>query len=410
MPEQPEKPKKKLGPYRQWLTYSDELLRLRVRAVCDHLFAGDIKRFAEQFNMPAHRVKRIFKGDVTVTVKVVAEILTKSSVRAEWLLWGNGSMVDHGNPTDEKPGTLILPDKLQSSFLPAEPLQMQPISKECEVSQFIPLERRHSRKKSQFSVATDNFAGVAEALHECRVNNQPVLFFIGPDAITAGAGILVREMLDKQYVTAVATTGAGLALDLVMADQNTDLNRVARLAAKQGVGYGEAVGRWGFNPKDGDLDRSLFHKAHTLGVPAMALVEIGEIPNHLCPEVRGAEVGAAIGAATYADFLLFVSTIFEMRMQRGGMIIITGDVHHRAANLLLQAYHAWSIDDMPRTTTIVTIDTRSKIKTDTECEDSRLRGRIDHVLPGLYRGTVHTLIKHCDAVFSGKTLHDIKQS
>lgn len=360
--------------------------------------------------MPAHRVKRIFKGDVTVTVKVVAEILTKSSVRAEWLLWGNGSMVDHGNPIDEKPGTLILPDKLQSSFLPAEPLQMQPISKECEVSQFIPLERRHSRKKSQFSVATDNFAGVAEALHECRVNNQPVLFFIGPDAITAGAGILVREMLDKQYVTAIATTGAGLALDLVVADQNTDLNRVARLAAKQGVGYGEAVGRWGFNPKDGDLDRSLFHKAHTLGVPAMALVEIGEIPNHLCPEVRGAEVGAAIGAATYADFLLFVSTIFEMRMQRGGMIIITGDVHYRAANLLLQAYHAWSIDDMPRTTTIVTIDTRSKIKTDTECEDSRLRGRIDHVLPGLYRGTVHTLIKHCDAVFSGKTLHDIKQS
>jgi hypothetical protein len=374
------------------------------------LFAGDIKRFAEQFNMPAHRVKRIFKGDVTVTVKVVAEILTKSSVRAEWLLWGHGSMVDHGDPTDEKPGTLILPDKLQSSFLPAEPLQMQPISKERKVSQFSPLERRHSKSKSQFAIPTDNFVGVAAALHACRVNNRPVLFFIGPDAITAGAGTLVSEMLEKKYVTAVATTGAGLAEDLYMADQMTDLNRVAKLAAKQGIGYGEAVGRWGFNPKDGDLDRSLFYRAHTLGVPAMALVEIGEIPHHLCPEVRGAEVGAAIGAATYADFLLFIATVAEMRAQNGGMIIITGDAHHRAANLLLQAYHSDDDGSLPEATTIVTIDTRSKTRTDVECEVSRLRGRIDHILPGLYRGTVHKLIEHCDAVFSGKTLHDIKQS
>ena len=377
--------------------------------MCNHLFAGDIKRFAEHFNMPAHRVKKIFKGDVTVTVKVVAEILTKSSVRTEWLLWGHGSMVDHGNPIDEKPGTLILPDKLQSAFLPPDPLQMQPISKECEVSQFIPLERHKNRSKSQFAIPTDNFDGVAEALHACRMCSQPVLFFIGPDAFTAGAGILVSEMLEKKYVTAVATTGAGLAEDLQMADQTTDLNKVAKLAAKQGIGYGEAVGRWGFNPKEGDLERSLFHKAHTLGVPAMALVEIGEIPHHLCPEVRGAEVGAAIGAATYADFLLFVAVIFEMRMHGGGMIIITGDVHVRASNLLLQAYRAWSVEGMPDIT-LVTIDTRSNRIPSAECEDSRLCGRTDHVSPGLYRETVHKLIEHCDAVFSGKTLHDIKQS
>jgi hypothetical protein len=408
MQEPPEQPKKRRRNKRRWLTYSDDLLRARVRAVCDHLFAGDIIRFGKHFNVEPKRVRQIFAGEMTVTVRFAAEILTKSSVRAEWLLWGHGDMLDYGTPTDEKPGTLILPDKLQSSFLLFDPLQAQQISKECDVTQFIPLERRKNKSKSQFAIATDNFAGVAAALHKCRMDNQPVLFFIGPDAFTAGAGILVSEMLEKKYVTAVATTGAGLAEDLAVAEQETDLNRVAKLAAKQGIGYGEAVGRWGFDPKEGDLDRSLFHKAHTLNVPAMALVEIGEIPHHLCPEVRGAEVGAAIGAATYADFLLFVATIFEMRMQGGGMIIITGDVHMRASNLLLQAYRAWSAAGIPDIT-IVTIDTRSNHIPSTECEDSRLRGRIDHVLPGLYRGTVHKLIEHCDAIFSGKTLHDIKQ-
>jgi hypothetical protein len=139
MPEPPEQPKKRRRNKRRWLTYSDDLLRARVRAVCDHLFAGDIIRFGKHFNVEPKRVRQIFAGEMSVTVRFAAEILNKSSVRTEWLLWGHGSMLDYGDPTDEKPGTLILPDKLQSSFLLSDPLQMQQISKEWAVSQFIPL-------------------------------------------------------------------------------------------------------------------------------------------------------------------------------------------------------------------------------------------------------------------------------
>ena len=381
---------------------------MRVRAVCDHIFDGDIAQFASQFNIRPRRVKEIFSGRVTVTVKVVAEILTKSSVRTEWLLWGDGAMLDYGGPTDEKPGTLILPDKLHSSFPLFDPLHSLPPLKEFEMGQFIPLERRQPKRKGQFAIPTDNYAGVATSIHECCTHKQPVAIFMGPDAISAGAGLLVASMLEKKYVTAVATTGHGLVADLEMAGQPVDLNRVARLAAQHGIGYGEAIGRWGFAPRDGDRDRSLFYTAHLLGMPATAHVEIGEIPNHLCPTVRGAEVGAAIGAATYADFLLFTATIAEMQSSGGGVFIITGDVHQRAASLFMQAANVTN-NGHPANVTLVSIDSNSKQHTDLECENLRLQGHKTHILPGLYRGTMYKLIEACDAIFSGKTFHDIKQ-
>lgn len=406
MPKQPEKPKKRLRHYRQFLTYSDELLRFRVYAVCQHLFAGDVSRFAKQFNLRLKRARQIFDGDTTVTVKVVAEILTNSSVRADWLLWGNGSMLDYGDTSDPKPGTLVLPDKIHSAFPVFNTMHSHPAAKEFEVAQFIPLTM--PRKKNDGVVK--KYTEVAAAIHRCCSHDRPVLFFIGPDAISAGAGLLVGTMLQKKYVKAVATTGLGLAEDFASASNTVDLNRIAQLAAQQGIGYGEAVGRWGFDPKRSQRERSLLYTAHSLGVPATVHIEIGELPSHLHPAARGAELGAAVGAATYADFLIFTELVNTMRARGGGLVIATGDVIRRSSGLLRQAANAGTGDASVPDVTFVSIDSRAQQYSDNECEDLRLLSDKKHILPGLYRGTVYNLINACDAIFSGKTFYDIEQS
>jgi len=83
------------------------------------------------------------------------------------------------------------------------------------------------------------------------------------------------------------------------------LNDAAKRAAEQGIGFGEAVGR---EIAEGDFphqDLSVLAAAYRLGVPATLHVGIGYDIIHEHPNCDG----AALGQASYQDFLVFTRSV-----------------------------------------------------------------------------------------------------
>jgi hypothetical protein len=248
---------------------------------------------------------------------------------------------------------------------------------------------------------------VARVIHSARVENRPVILFIGATAIHAGAGIVSAELLRKKYVTAVATTGTGLMADIRAAEPKVlnDLNYVARMAATQGIGYGEAAGRWAFDPKD-NKTRSLIYAAYELGVPATIHVEVGEMAEHAYPSGIGAELGAAIGAATYIDLLVFAEQVRQLCQTDRGVMLFIGDAM-RGLHLFLQTRAAVPcVGDRPGFHAVL-FD--NHVQPDFAPHVVSHNGT-HHKLTGTYRANVTNLLEACDGVFSGKITQTIKSA
>ena len=365
----------------------DSGCRKRLDYVRSYLFNNDTKAFAAAVQMETFHLNRAISGRVRLTGRVLVQILSHTRLRSDWLLFGTGPMFLEGS---SEASALVLPETLQSSFpvfdtLNVEPGPAQPSEPEPEIA-------------SNFSAA---HVAAARVIYQARVANQPVLFFFSAPAITAGAGIVAIELLQKRYVTAVAVTGAALQADLVMAQQQTpaDLNHIARLGATQGLGYGEAVGRWAFGPKD-NKTRSVLYTAYTLGLPATAHVELGEISQHLRASPRGAELGAAIGAVTYTDLLIFTEQIRQMAAEPAGVLLVAGDAM-RGLNLFLQARTA--VEAKPFNAILVDNNHKPTFQ-----ETVQSHGGQDYTISGTYRANVSNLIAACDAVFNGTLSHEFK--
>ena len=294
----------------------------------------------------------------------------------------------------ETPGTFVLPDKLQSSFPLFDPL----------TAVVPPRDTMSPYGIEQASSVSPEHITAAGAIHRARSENLPVLLFIGATAINAGAGIVAIELLRKKYVTAVATTGAGLIADIRATEPTSmyALDYVARCAAGQGIGYGEAAGRWAFAPKD-NKTRSLLHAAYTLGVPASAHVEVGEMAGHMYPSGRGAELGAAVGAATYVDLLVFAEQVRQLCQTDRGVMLFAGDAM-RGLHLFLQTRAAVPCNGPLSSFFAVLLD--NHVQPDFAAYVTSHNG-INHKLTGTYRANVTNLLEACDGVFSGKITQTI---
>lgn len=359
--------------------------------MCACLFGGDRNAFARTLQVDYGHVYKVFKNINAVTPALLAQVAATTDVRAEWLLIGEGPMLRGELDLDVLP-SFSLPPNIESSFsvFKTEEAALPPVQIKTPIA--------------QIGVASIMPAHVAaaEAIYRARSNNQPVMLFISAPAIYAGAGVVAGALMHKKYVTSAATTGAGLLADLEMAQEagTTNLNYVTRLAANQGVGYGEAVGRWAFSHKD-NKTRSLFYAAHSLGVPATAHVEIGELCFHFGPAARGAEIGAAIGAATYVDLLVFAERVRRLSEQPDGVLLLVGDVS-RGLHMFLQARAAIG-EKCATSFKAILVDNYVSPDVDDYIQTSAGNS---HKLLGAYRANLMFLLHACDAVFSGKNPYD----
>lgn len=181
-----------------------------------------------------------------------------------------------------------------------------------------------------------------------------VLLQMGAHPIKVGLGPVICALLRDGIVTGFAANGAAMIHDFELAyagrtsedvgaglvdgsfgmaeETGAMLNEFAQIAQHEGAGYGLIVGREILKRRFKFSSSSIFATAYAKGVPATIHVALGADIIHMHP----AADGAAIGAATMADFHRFAATVAALA--RGvvinlGSAVLMPEVFMKALNL-----------------------------------------------------------------------------
>jgi hypothetical protein len=164
------------------------------------------------------------------------------------------------------------------------------------------------------------------------------ILMMGAHVLRAGVNRHIIDLLERGLIDHIACNGAGAIHDYELARigattesvaryirdgqfglwrETGDLNDIIIEAAREGLGYGENVGRRIQNSDFPHRDLSVFAAAYRLGVPVTVHAGIGYDIIHEHPNCDG----GAIGAASYTDFLIFTHT---MERLEGGVLLSFG--------------------------------------------------------------------------------------
>jgi len=179
---------------------------------------------------------------------------------------------------------------------------------------------------------------LAERIARAVQRGRPVILMMGAHVIRAGVSRFIIEAMERGILSHIAMNGAGPIHDFELAlmgattesvaryirtgefglwEETGRLNEAARQAAAEGLGFGEAIGRL---IAEGDFphkDISILAAGYRLRVPVTVHVGIGYDIIHEHPNCDG----AALGEASYRDFLIFAHTVSQLE---GGVLLNFG--------------------------------------------------------------------------------------
>jgi hypothetical protein len=179
---------------------------------------------------------------------------------------------------------------------------------------------------------------VAARIHSARASGAARLLMMGAHVLRAGVNRHIIDLLERGWIDQIAMNGAGAIHDYELARigattesvaryiregqfglwrETGALNEIIRNAAAQGLGYGEAVGEHIEASSFPHKGLSVFAAAWRLNVPVTVHAAIGYDIIHEHPNFDG----AALGAASYTDFLIFADT---MERLEGGVLLNFG--------------------------------------------------------------------------------------
>jgi hypothetical protein len=182
------------------------------------------------------------------------------------------------------------------------------------------------------------FGELVERIATARHNGSPVILFMGGHPIKLGLSRYLVDLMERRIVTHLATNGAGLIHDFELAlvggtseevakwikvgqfglwQETSRLNDIIRDGAQRGDGLGEAIGRVIEDEQFPHRDLSLAAAGWRTGVPVTSHVTVGGDIIHAMPNCNG----AALGQATFTDFLIFARSIQELE---GGVFLNIG--------------------------------------------------------------------------------------
>jgi len=169
-------------------------------------------------------------------------------------------------------------------------------------------------------------------------NQRAVMFICGAHVLRQGNSPLLIDLMQRGVLKHLALNGAGAIHDFELAmigqtcesvaryvregqfglwQETGQLNDVVSAGVKDGLGFGEAVGRAIEEDRFPYRDTSVLAAAYRLRVPVTVHVSLGQDIVHEHPNCDG----ATIGAATYTDFLVFAQTITQLD---GGVMLNIG--------------------------------------------------------------------------------------
>ena len=204
-------------------------------------------------------------------------------------------------------------------------------------------------------LAGGDLKAVVEAIVEAKRNDGGIVWGIGAHVIKTGLGPVLVDLMERGFVSALATNGAGVIHDFEVAlvgatSEDVDealgpgrfgmadetgrlLNGAINDGVAAGLGLGQSITRWIAAQAPPPYARaSVLAAAGRLGIPVTVHVAIGTDVIHMHPTASG----RALGEGSLRDFRYFVSNV--ARLERGvyvncGSAVILPEVFLKAVAL-----------------------------------------------------------------------------
>src|SRR5688572_7890442 len=179
-------------------------------------------------------------------------------------------------------------------------------------------------------LAAADLRAVIRAIVEARRRESGVVWGLGAHVIKTGLGPIVIDLMERGFVSAIATNGAAIIHDFEVAlvgatSEDVDealgpgrfgmaeetgrlLNQAITEGVEAGLGIGQAVGRFLTDYPSQFAPSSVLAAAARLEIPVTAHVAIGTDIIHMHP----AASGRALGEGSLRDFRYFVSNIARL--------------------------------------------------------------------------------------------------
>ena len=188
-------------------------------------------------------------------------------------------------------------------------------------------------------LAASDFKAVVQALLAARAGGRAIIWGLGAHVLKTGLSPVIVDLMERGFVSAIATNGAGIIHDFEIAlsgatsedvdatlgpgtfgmaeETGTQLNQAIIDGAAAGLGLGQAVGKFLSERRPPFAQISVAANAYRLGIPLTAHVAIGTDIIHMHPRASG----AAIGEASLRDFKYFASAVARLE---GGVFLNCG--------------------------------------------------------------------------------------
>jgi hypothetical protein len=203
-------------------------------------------------------------------------------------------------------------------------------------------------------LAAADFKAVVRAIAGAAHADAGVVWGLGAHVIKTGLGPVLIDLMERGFVSAIATNGAAVIHDFEVAlvgatSEDVDealgpgrfgmaeetgrlLNDAINLGVGAGLGIGQAVTRFLASKEPQFARASVLAAAARLEIPVTVHVAIGTDIIHMHP----AASGAAIGEGSLRDFRYFVSNV--ARLERGvylncGSAVVLPEVFLKAVAL-----------------------------------------------------------------------------
>lgn len=200
---------------------------------------------------------------------------------------------------------------------------------------------------------------LAQAIINARKKDAAVILMYGAHVIRSGCGPHMIEMMKRGQISHLATNGAGSIHDFELSligqtcesvakyvsegqfglwHETGQINDIISKGCLEGLGWGEAVGRYIWENDLPYKEQSVLAMAYHLGIPCTVHVGIGSDIIHEHPNCNG----AALGDASYTDFLIFTQAVTKLS---GGVFLnfgsaVTGpEVYLKALSMARNVAH-----------------------------------------------------------------------
>lgn len=179
---------------------------------------------------------------------------------------------------------------------------------------------------------------LAERIVSAYRSGAPVILMMGAHVIRKGNAPLLIDLMERKIVTHIGLNGAGAIHDFEFAltghtsesvaryisegqfglwNETGRINDAMAAAARDGIGLGEALGRMIVTEQMPNREISIVARGYQLQVPVTIHASVGQDIIHQHPNLDG----AALGASSYTDFLVFTETVSHLE---GGVFLNIG--------------------------------------------------------------------------------------